>query len=81
MDGEGSQDAGDQSFQEVELCLPPKVLHLLQIDSLMGTQASSASRSMNLRSGTLWGESRVVLQQVYGLVSPPCLPLPLPLPS
>lgn len=50
--GEGlEEDARDQSFQVVELCLPPKVLHLLQIDSLMGTYTFPCPLVSELGSG------------------------------
>lgn len=54
--GEGEaleDDPGDQSFQVVELCLPPKVTHLLQIDSPMETPVSPGSWSLNSPSGNL----------------------------
>lgn len=71
-DGEGlEEDARGQSFQVVELCLPPEVPHLLQVDSAL--RLSPALRSLNLPAGTLWWESRVVQQPVCVFVSPPFL--------
>lgn len=44
-DGEGLEEeaSSEQSFLVAELCLPPKVPHLLQLASLMGTHTSLLS--------------------------------------
>lgn len=34
------KDERDQSFQMVNICVPPKVPHWLQVSSLMGTRPS-----------------------------------------